>query len=319
MMLYFGQFKLMKFGFLFQFYPAYTNAKKQITICALAGLAVFFTLFFIEPFGIDQFSVVDKLNYSALYASIAFVISCFYIVICPACFPKLFGEQHWVVYKEVLTIAVILITISFVNLITHHILENYPLTIQTTFLSLSYTLPISAFPVTLTILVKQRILQQKYMQQSLKLNQAIQLNADKNFAQNETDCNSALNNIPYAPQGCCKLVLTGTNEAEVIELEERSLLFIKSEDNYAKVYYQHADKVQSIMLRNTLKNLEIKTENFSCIKRCHRGYIVNLARLESVQGDSQGLKLKLDTIEAPIPVGKNYLDSIRTHLGSTKP
>jgi DNA-binding LytR/AlgR family response regulator len=308
----------MNFGFFFQSYPAYTDVKRQIFVCFCAGLAVFLTLNLIEPFGINQLSWHEKLNYSGLYATIATSVSLFYVVVCPMLFPKLFDEQRWVVYKEILTIATILVTISIVNLIAHHILENYPLNIKTVFLSISYTMPMAAFPVVFTISVKQHVLQKKYKQESTKLNEMIHLNQKENFILSSQNNDSALMEVPAILPNADRLVLTGTNEGEVLELEEKSFLFIKSEDNYAKVYYRSADRIQSVMLRNTLKNLEIKTGNFLHIKRCHRGYIINLSKIESVMGDSQGLKLRLGEIDATIPVGKSYLQTIKTCLDNVK-
>ena len=39
--------------------------------------------------------------------------------------------------------------------------------------------------------------------------------------------------------------------------------------------------------------------------RCHRAYIVNLDKIEQVEGNAQGYKLKLQGTEDLIPVSRN--------------
>lgn len=46
------------------------------------------------------------------------------------------------------------------------------------------------------------------------------------------------------------------------------------------------------------------------ILRCHRSYIVNLEKIESLKGNAQGYKLKIFDSNYIVPVSRKYLNLI---------
>lgn len=96
------------------------------------------------------------------------------------------------------------------------------------------------------------------------------------------------------------------NDELHIAIDLDQLLFIKSADNYAAVYYVKDDKIRKELVRTTLKRLESQLDEFP-IRRCHRSYMVNINKISVSMKSNQGLSLALkDYPDETIPVSKNY-------------
>jgi len=98
-------------------------------------------------------------------------------------------------------------------------------------------------------------------------------------------------------------------------IEEGSILYIESEENYCNIYYVEGQKVKKFMLRNTMKNLESLCESHGVL-RCHRSYFVNARRIKTLRKEREGVNLaELDFPDIPgIPVTPKYYDAISAML-----
>ena len=84
-----------------------------------------------------------------------------------------------------------------------------------------------------------------------------------------------------------------------------SLLMIASADNYVTVNWLKENRLEKTMLRIPLKKVEEQLSPLPGLFRCHRSYLVNLGMVEKVSGNSQGYKLHLPHIDAPVPVARS--------------
>ncbi len=88
------------------------------------------------------------------------------------------------------------------------------------------------------------------------------------------------------------------------------ILYIEASDNYVSVYYLMNNKVSKYMIRNTLKQLEIKLSKIGFI-RCHRSYLVNFNKVKVLKREKEGLFLVLNIEgELVLPVSKTYVSPI---------
>ena len=88
------------------------------------------------------------------------------------------------------------------------------------------------------------------------------------------------------------------------------ILYIEASDNYVSVYYLMNNKVSKYMIRNTLKNLELKLGKIGFI-RCHRSYLVNFNKVKVLKREKEGLFLVLNVEdELVLPVSKTYVSAI---------
>lgn len=111
------------------------------------------------------------------------------------------------------------------------------------------------------------------------------------------------------------LSISSSTLGEVITIEANSMIYISSKDNYVEIHWLENGFEKHALLRNTLSNIEkeISTQN-SSIKRCHRGYIINMNRIKTFTGNEAGYKILLECIDFPIPVSRKYKKSILQYL-----
>lgn len=90
-----------------------------------------------------------------------------------------------------------------------------------------------------------------------------------------------------------------------------NLYYIKSEDNYIKVYYTKAGILTSYMLRCKLQTIDDTFGKGRGLARCHRSYVVNLANVKGIRNESGSFFLDFDIEGASsVPVSKTYSEEI---------
>ena len=117
-----------------------------------------------------------------------------------------------------------------------------------------------------------------------------------------------------------KITLFDNSGALKLSLNPENLYYIESDDNYIKVWYtDNRGELKQYILRCRLKTVE---EDFkgSPLVRCHRKYIVNMAKVAMLRKESDGYVLDLDN-EAipPISVTKTYTDAVLSHFTEQSP
>ena len=98
-----------------------------------------------------------------------------------------------------------------------------------------------------------------------------------------------------------------------LSLRIMDILYAVSEDNYVKVFYEQDGVVRNSMIRTTAKNIEDDLEGQ--ITRCHRSYLINIAKVKFFNNDRDNLYVILDQEGInPIPVSRSYRDTIANLL-----
>ena len=90
-----------------------------------------------------------------------------------------------------------------------------------------------------------------------------------------------------------------------------ALFYIKSEENYVRIFYEENRKLRSYVLRNSMKTIEELTYQHG-MRRCHRSYILNPAHVKVLKKEPDGVilaEMDFDGID-PIPVSKKYYGSL---------
>ena len=121
-----------------------------------------------------------------------------------------------------------------------------------------------------------------------------------------------------SPQGG-QITFFDNSGALKFSVSSLDLYYIESDDNYINVWY--SDKkgdLKMYMLRCSLKAVEDSFKG-STLLRCHRKYIVNLAKAKVLRKEKDGYFIDLDcsTID-PIPVSKTYSDNILGYFSSVR-
>lgn len=111
-----------------------------------------------------------------------------------------------------------------------------------------------------------------------------------------------------------KIVIHAENPLNNIEIETSSLLYITSADNYVDIYYLTEEQVKHTLIRNTLISVVEDLKEHHNFYRCHKGYIVNLSRVNKISSGVNGIKLHLAKIEKLIPVSRSLNKMVRARL-----
>jgi hypothetical protein len=111
----------------------------------------------------------------------------------------------------------------------------------------------------------------------------------------------------FTPQSGQKITLFDNSGVMKLSITAANLYYIESDDNYIRVWYEDSKgDLKKYLLRCRLKTVE---ESFrgSNLVRCHRKFIVNMARVKVLRKEKEGYLLDLDceSIE-PVPVTKTY-------------
>jgi hypothetical protein len=98
---------------------------------------------------------------------------------------------------------------------------------------------------------------------------------------------------------------------EEVKIPVRQLRYLEVVHNYVQVYYVEAEQLKQLSMRTTISQVE-KEIRQDHILRCHRSFMVNLHAIEAVEGNAQGLKLKLRQVsDKEIPVSRTYIPLLR--------
>jgi hypothetical protein len=98
---------------------------------------------------------------------------------------------------------------------------------------------------------------------------------------------------------------------EVSRVDKRDVLYLESQKNYVLVHRRSADTADRI--RVTLADASRQLQSYGLL-RCHRSFIVNLAEVDKVTGNAQGLRLHLADSQAIVSVSRSYVDDVRAAL-----
>ncbi len=106
-----------------------------------------------------------------------------------------------------------------------------------------------------------------------------------------------------------KIVLTGDNKLDILQINLVDLICISSADNYIEVYYLKDKNLQKKLLRNTLKNIHTNLPN---LLKVHRSHLINPIHFKEWK-DSKTLSLT----QIEVPISKKYKETILTITDSS--
>ncbi len=276
--------------YLNQPYPLLESKWRLIFFISLF-IALFMLVF--QPFGLGNFQHQYKTFIITGYGLISFIVLTINLFVVLFFFKKWFNESSWTLKKQILWLIWTIFSIGVGNYLYSAVIFSFWSWLGF-FVFQFYTLAVGIIPI-----VVLTILQQNYMlSQNLKSAHDINANLKHN---DETD----------EKQTIC---LISDNQKDKLEIKLSDFLYIESTGNYIEVYFIIDNKLDTSILRSTLKRIELQLENYATILKCHRAFLVNINKIMQVKGNSQGLRLVLKNAETEIPVSRNYAKSLKEKL-----
>ena len=265
----------------------------------IAGCIVFFIIYFLKPFGFDQVPAKYIFIHSVFYGAITFITIAANLNLLPLLFSKWFEESRWTLGKEFLLMMWQILTISIANVLLTHILYGWSLSFLNILLFIWYTFVVGVFPMSFLLMLKYISLLKKHQQTANSIEPDL-VTPDSGYSDNT------------------RVTLLGDYQNEVLEVRVDDILYISAADNYIQVFYLQNDKLASSFLRSTLKKAEESLNLFPQFFRCHRTYLVNLNKINHINGNAQGLKLHIEGSPELIPVSRSLNQELKQLIQAKK-
>ncbi|MFD0796891.1 LytTR family transcriptional regulator DNA-binding domain-containing protein [Maribacter chungangensis] len=109
-----------------------------------------------------------------------------------------------------------------------------------------------------------------------------------------------------------EITLLGENNGEKLVIQKETLLFVKASENYVKIFYVKNNSIHHKTFRNTLAAIK---EQVPFLHKSHRSYLVNIATIKTIRGNSQNAKIEFHLKDENIPLSKSYYKTIKLALG----
>jgi hypothetical protein len=91
-------------------------------------------------------------------------------------------------------------------------------------------------------------------------------------------------------------------------------LYAESDGNYVNFYLEEENVLKKKIIRNSIQDIEQQLASIPYIFRTHRAFLVNLKKIKMKQGNTSGYRLKLEQIDAPIPVSRKKTKTFNEKL-----
>ncbi len=277
-------------------YPFYENTRQGFGICLGIGVFIASFCYFFQPFGLDKISTLGQLGYGL----VSFLVCYFYIVILPLIFSKSLQTKGWKIYKEILWICTIVISLSAANYYYSGLFFSMPSnSIQIFLYVLLYTALVALIPAVAIILYKQLFVYKKIISDTQKITSKL-----------------ALKKLVHDELGKTKdqIILSSENNNDLLKLNIKEFNFLTSAGNYVEVFFVNGNGPQKKLIRNNISKIEKQLNGFNSIIRCHRSHIINSNNVKKATGNLQGYKLQFEDFEDVIPVSRSYTKKLKSSI-----
>ena len=278
-------------------YPfEHSVSDKRDTIIALS-LFVSLILLLLQPYG---FVAMNRVLMSGGYLVISIVLFIINFYGFPKLFPSWFEERKWSVKKAFLFLIYNFFVIGlWIHVYNSLVIKNdiaYLISGEEFFVLLGKIMMIGLGASVLLILIRYNLLARKHLQASQDLNSQLRQQLHRL--------------TPIDAEETVELIL----ENKPVIFIRSKLNFIKSEGNYISLYMASDKKFAPKLYRARMKEIEEALSSFPEFFRCHRSFMVNLNRIESSHGNSQGLFIKVLGEGSRIPVARPKIAFLKSRI-----
>jgi low affinity Fe/Cu permease len=261
------------------------------------GFGAFVCIFLIvfRPFQLDTVPAALLVKSCIIFGLVTF--SCIFIpsAILNFLFPNLFSEKNWTVGKQILHMGSVVIMVGLVNYLISPLLFDIKLTWKDVFRYQGIAISVGLLPIIIYTLYIQNHWLHQFKKDAATLQKKLEEKRVHEQPVSQTPVSASAETITFE----------GDNQAEKKTIEVGQLFYIEAASNYIKLFFEQKGKLNYSIVRMTMKRAAETVYPYSVFFRCHRAYIVNLDKIEQVQGNAQGYKLKMQGSEDLIPVSRN--------------
>ncbi len=270
-------------------FPYIEKKTHRIVISLVFSLFIFLFLMIFQPFGLDDIQYYKPVLISGFFF-ITLIVLLFRFFASPIIFKKFHNPDNWTVKKNLITIFFIHLAIAIFNWIYNFLVGEEIVVQHNLFSFLFITISVGFFPTIILIILSEKYLSKKHNEIAENITNKIQLK--EKISENK------------------QIKIVSENKKEHISIELDQLICIKSEGNYASVYFYENENVKKQLIRNSLTKIKEQLIIFENIKRSHRSYIVNFNNVEKISGNARNYNLHIANLDFIIPVSRNFPKNI---------
>ena len=134
----------------------------------------------------------------------------------------------------------------------------------------------------------------------------------------QQECDAMQNVSDSAPCEENQCVLHSDYNGQNININPHNFIYVESVGNYANVCYIENDQFTNTTIRTTIKQLKENLFGNDSIVQCHRGFLVNLEFVESMEGSNGRFFLNMFYSEKKIPVSRANKSTIKDTLAALR-
>ncbi len=338
------------FAFLNKPYPIDIDIRKIIFNNICIGVFIFLFLAIFQPFGISVWEVEYKILKLSGFGVISCLVPLIYQLIKNVLFLNTSIEDNWTVWKEILSNCFVLTLIATANLFYIASISNFSISLSLFVSCLLMVLAIAAFPVGwITYRKLDKFLQlnqtraneinkelfesgsnhiatkserdysakEKYKNDEIHKNDIEELVSSEKTNKSEAISDIRPTEVLIEDTITSTLIFTADNEKDKLEIKAEDFYYMESQDNYTAIVFLNDSGIKRVLFRSSLSRL-FQQINFKLITRCHRSFIIDLSKVESLEGNAAGYKLTLKNLTEKIPVSRSYAKEVITVLKARK-
>ncbi len=268
-------------------FPIIETVKQKFLTALLFAMFVYIFLLIFQPFGIAETKTFKPLYISG-YFLITFLVMLFNFFFFIFVFKKIFVPDNWLVKKQITFEMWNMLMIAFFNWL-YTLITSYDNIVPSLISFLFFTISVGIFPIIFYTMYAEKYLTKKHQLIAENLTDKIKTPFKKD--------NQQIN-------------IVSDNKKDNIVLDLQKFICVRSEGNYANVFYFENDNVKKKLIRSTLLKISEQLIIFDSIKRCHRSYIVNLQNVDKVGGNARNYNFYIEKLDFTIPVSRSFPKSI---------
>ncbi len=277
-------------------YPFYENTRQGLKICS--GIGLFITLFCVlfQPFGLDSISTISQVGYGV----VSFLVCLLFIVILPLLLPKYLQNKGWTIGKEIAWISAITLSLGIANYFySGFVFEaGYQFHLPSFLLVCLYTLLVAIIPAIAIILYKQVFEFKKVLKDAAQLEGQL----------------TARSELTAKQSNGTELKFRSELKSDALSIDISNFVFLVSSGNYVEIHFENDGNPKKHLVRNSISNIENDLQDYEQLIRCHRSYLVNLDKVEHINGNLQGYQLEIKNHMDLIPVSRSYTKRVKSIL-----
>ncbi len=272
-------------------YPLYYRGKALWVISGLLFIMSLFFTYFFKPF--DVYTPEHRMNFFWI-SFIHAIIPALVLLLVSLAVQSPEVEEKWTIGKEIRFVFLFILLVGFAQFLIRDIIYDNPNNWSFSYLyeEIRNTILVGALFVLLLVPLNYNRLNAKNSKHASVLNASHDL---------------------LAPLENSEILIKTNLKNENLQFDVNSLLFVRADGNYAELFLT-GDKINKVLKRITIKELEVVLKPYSHIIKTHRSYLVNIHHIKNVTGNAQGYKLKLNNFDETVPVSRNMITSFNARM-----